>query len=309
MEPAASDTAPETIGILGGSGLYELEGIEGLAPVPVETPFGPPSDAPLVGRLEGRRLVFIPRHGRGHRFSPSEINYRANVHALKQLGVQRVLSVSAVGSLREEIEPGDFVVVDQFIDRTHLRASTFFGDGCVGHVSYGDPVCGAWAQVVRDAAAAEGFAPGTIGATRPPGDARRLFAGGTYVCMEGPQFSTRAESNFHRGLGAAVIGMTAATEAKLCREAELCFALLALSTDYDCWHDDHENVTAEAVIAVLKANITKAKAVVRRTALSAPSARTCRCGSAAAHAIMTSRDAITPEARARLRVLYGRYIG
>jgi 5'-methylthioadenosine phosphorylase len=311
---AAPEVGPQIVGLFGGSGLYELEGLEDVRAVSLTTPYGAPSDPPLVGRLGPHTVVFIPRHGKGHRLSPSEINYRANVHAMKQLGVTRVLSVSAVGSLREEIVPGDFVLVDQFIDRTHLRASTFFGGGCVGHVAFATPVCGAFADHVAQAAEAEGFAAGAD--TTLPGGGRRLVRGGTYVCMEGPQFSTRAESLFHRGLGAAVIGMTGVTEAKLCREAELCFTLLALATDYDCWHPEEESVTAGAVIEVLRANIERAKAVVRRTILTLgdpaqdrTTARDCGCGSAAAHAIITAREAISPEARERLRVLYGRYIG
>ncbi len=214
-----------SIGILGGSGLYELEGVEDLREKAVTTPFGDPSAVPMVGTLGGKGVIFLPRHGRGHRFSPSEINYRANIAALKQLGATQVLSISAVGSMREEIRPGDFVLVDQFIDRTHGRASTFFGDGCVGHVSFADPVC-------------PELVPALAAGARQAGveRTRRLHVGGTYVAIEGPQFSTRAESRMYRGLGVSVIGMTGVTEAKLCREAELCFALLALATDYDCWH-------------------------------------------------------------------------
>ena len=231
MSTVASEVTagPQIVGVLGGSGLYEIEGFEEVRTIPLTTPFGPPSDLPLVGRLGPHTVIFIPRHGKGHRFSPSEINYRANVHALKQLGATRVLSVSAVGSLREEIAPGDFVLVDQFIDRTHLRPSTFFGGGCVGHVSFADPVCAAWAAHVARAAVAEGFAERSGGAS--PGEGRRLVRGGTYVCMEGPQFSTRAESHLYRSWGVSVIGMTNLQEAKLAREAEICYATVALITD------------------------------------------------------------------------------
>jgi 5'-methylthioadenosine phosphorylase len=210
------------LGVLGGSGLYDLDGLTDVREHAVTTPFGEPSAPVVAGRLGEAHLLFLPRHGRGHRFLPSEINYRANVHALRQLGAERVLSISAVGSLKEGIAPGDVIVVDQFIDRTYRRATSFFGDGVVGHVSFAHPVCDALAGVVTVAAGAAGFA--------------NVHRGGTYVCMEGPQFSTRAESILHGAWGAHAIGMTAATEAKLCREAELCFAALALVTDYDAWH-------------------------------------------------------------------------
>jgi len=280
----------------------------------VRTPFGDPSGPVVVGEMGGARLAFLPRHGRGHRLSPSEINYRANVHALKQMGAERVLSVSAVGSLREGIEPGDVVLVDQFIDRTYRRATSFFGDGVVGHVSFAEPVCADLGGVVAGAARAGGFvetARDDRGRAWPRAEARRprrLHVGGTYVCMEGPQFSTRAESLLHRSWGADVIGMTAATEAKLCREAELCFSALALVTDYDCWHDEEAAVTAEAVIAVLLANVSRAKEIVRRVLPAAGGARACACGAAAAHAIVTAKEIIPAAARERLRALYGRYL-
>jgi 5'-methylthioadenosine phosphorylase len=284
------------LGVLGGSGLYDLEGIEDVREEIVRTPFGDPSGPVVMGRVGEARLAFLPRHGRGHRLLPSEINYRANVHAMKQLGVERVLSVSAVGALGDGIAPGDLVLVDQFIDRSYRRVPTFFGDGVVGHVSFAEPVCAELAAVVAQAAVAAGGA--------------RLHRSGTYLCMEGPQFSTRAESLLHRSWGAAVVGMTAATEAKLCREAELCFTQLALVTDYDCWHEEEAPVTAEAVLEVLLANVARAKEIVRRVlALAAGAgARGCACGRAAEHAILTSRDAIPPAARERLRTLYGRYL-
>jgi 5'-methylthioadenosine phosphorylase len=279
------------LGVLGGSGLYDLDGLTDVRLEEVSTPFGAPS-APIVsGRIGPARLLFLPRHGRGHRFSPSEINYRANVFALKTLGAQRVLSVSAVGSLREGLAPGDFVLPDQFIDKTYRRASTFFGDGVVGHVGFAEPTCLAFGAAVVAAAAAGG---------------KRVHRGGTYVCMEGPQFSTRAESMLHRSWGADVIGMTAATEAKLCREAEVCFVSLALVTDYDAWHAEEAAVSVEAVIAVLRANVAGAQDVIRRLGDHATGAAPCACARAAANAVITAPDAISAEARGRLRLLHGR---
>jgi 5'-methylthioadenosine phosphorylase len=283
------------IGIFGGSGLYQLAGLADVREMPVETPFGLPSAPPLVGRFAGRRVVFIPRHGHGHRLLPSEINYRANVAALKQLGVTQVISVSAVGSMREEIRPGDFVLVDQFVDRTHRRASTFFGDGVAGHVGFADPTCTELSAVVSE------------GARQLATGSRTIHIGGAYLCIEGPQFSTRAESNIYRSFGVSVIGMTGVTEAKLCREAELCFALMALCTDYDCWHPDEASVTAATVIEVMKANVAAAQETLRRALPQLPTARRCACGSAARHAFLTSKDSISPESRERLRGLYGRY--
>jgi 5'-methylthioadenosine phosphorylase len=279
------------LGVLGGSGLYDLDGLSDTRQEEVSTPFGPPS-APIVsGRVGSARLLFLPRHGPGHRFSPSEINYRANVFALKRLGAERVLSVSAVGSLREGLAPGDFVLPDQFIDKTYRRASTFFGEGVVGHVGFADPTCPAFAAAVAAAAGPGG---------------KRVHRGGTYVCMEGPQFSTRAESQLHRSWGADVIGMTAATEAKLCREAEVCFASLALVTDYDAWHAEEAAVSVEAVVAVLRANVAGAQDVIRRLGDHVANVAPCGCARAAAHAIITAPDAISAEARGRLRLLHGR---
>ena len=304
------------LGVLGGSGLYELPGLTDVREETVETPFGPPSAPVVLGRLGSTRVAFLARHGRGHRLSPSEVNYRANIHALKQLGVRRALSVSAVGSLRESIVPGDLVLADQFIDKTHGRASTFFGGGIVGHVSFADPVCAEWTGIVAQSALAAGAVPadsdvaaefdeaGGAMARRPP----RLHRVGTYVCMEGPQFSTRAESHLHRAWGADVIGMTAVTEAKLAREAELCFAVLALSTDFDCWRVDEEPVTAAAVLEVLKTNVARARESVAGVAARATEAKACRCARAAEHAIFTAPSAVSAEARARLQTLYGRYL-
>jgi len=279
------------LGVLGGSGLYDFDGLSERREEEVPTPFGPPSAPITSGRIGTTRLLFLPRHGRGHRFSPSEINYRANVFALKTLGAERVLSVSAVGSLREGLAPGQFVLPDQFIDKTWGRAATFFGAGVVGHVGFAEPTCAAFRGAIGAAAEAGG---------------RRVHDGGTYVCMEGPQFSTRAESQLHRSWGADVIGMTAATEAKLCREAEVCFALLALVTDYDAWHASEAAVSVEAVVAVLRANVAGAQEIIRRLGDHLAGAASCGCARAAAHAVITAPDAISAEARSRLRLLHGR---
>jgi 5'-methylthioadenosine phosphorylase len=290
----AADSGAGVIGVFGGSGLYEFAGLEDVQETPVTTPFGLPSAPPLVGRFAGRTVVFIPRHGRGHRLLPSEVNYRANVCALKMLGATQVISVSAVGSMREEIRPGDFVLVDQFVDRTYRRASTFFGDGCVGHVAFADPVCPELTDAV-------------VAGARQVGGNRTVHRGGAYVCIEGPQFSTRAESQMYRSFGVSVIGMTGVTEAKLCREAELCFALVALATDYDCWHPEEASVTAGAVLEVMKANVAAAQETLRRALPGLPTPRRCACGTAARQAVLTSKDSISPESRERLRGLYGRY--
>jgi 5'-methylthioadenosine phosphorylase len=299
------------LGVLGGSGLYDIDGLADRRTAALSTPFGDPSGPLVSGRIGETDLLFLPRHGPGHRLSPSEINYRANVFLLKAAGATRVLSVSAVGSLREGMLPGDLVLVDQFIDKTFRRASTFFGEGAVGHVSFAEPTCAAFAAAVAKAAAETGVAeaPATARLTaRSAAGGKRLHRSGTYVCMEGPQFSTRAESLLHRSWGADLIGMTAATEAKLCREAELCFASLALVTDYDGWHAEEAAVTAEAVVAVLAANVAGAKEIVRRLPPHVARAAACSCAEAAAHAILTAPEAITPEARQRLRALYGRDI-
>lgn len=285
----------KTIGVIGGSGLYDLPGLSGVKEVALETPFGAPSDAYITGELDGLRLVFLPRHGRGHRFLPTEVNYAANIHGLKQLGVEFVISVSAVGSLKEEIHPGHVVVPDQFIDRTSRRRSTFFGNGVVGHISFGDPVC----PVVRKllVAAAQQHSP-------------HVHDGGTYVVMEGPAFSTRAESNLHRSWGASVIGMTNLPEAKLAREAELCYATLALATDYDCWKEELAEVSVDAVVAVLRHNVALAREIVRSAVLSLRElpARTCACKDAARHAVMTAPEHIPAAARERLALIIGHHL-
>jgi 5'-methylthioadenosine phosphorylase len=282
-----------SIGVIGGSGLYEMEGLSAIEKIKLTTPFGDPSDEYLVGRLGEARLCFLPRHGRGHLRAPNEINYRANIHGMKQLGVEWIISVSAVGSMREEIAPGDMVIVDQFFDRTQGRASSFFGDGVVGHVAFADPVCGALARVLGDASE-------KVGA--------RTHRGGTYLCIEGPQFSTRAESRIYRQWGVEVIGMTNLTEAKLAREAELCYSTVALATDYDCWHVGEAAVTVDAVVATLRKNVANARAIIREAASRIPAERTCGCKHAAKDAIMTDRAAISAEARARLSLLFGKYL-
>ena len=281
------------IGIIGGSGLYAMPGLSGVREERVTTPFGEPSDAFILGELEGRKVAFLARHGRGHRILPSELNFRANIYAMKKLGVTSILSVSAVGSLKEEHKPTDFIVPDQFIDRTFARTATFFGDGVVGHVTFGDPVC----PIVVDTFVKACEEVGVVGKR-----------GGTYVCMEGPQFSTRAESNLYRSWGADVIGMTNLQEAKLAREAEISYATLAMVTDYDCWYEGHDDVTVEQIIAVMHQNSGNAQKVVKAAVrlmpkdLSSSPAQT-----AAKFAIMTDRKVIPAETKKKLDVLFGKY--
>jgi 5'-methylthioadenosine phosphorylase len=278
-----------TLGVLGGSGLYEIDGLKDVVELDVDTPYGKPSDVLVRGTLaDGTTLVFVPRHGRGHRVPPHQINYRANVCALKKSGATHLVSVSAVGSMKEEIEPGHLVVPDQFIDLTKKRTSTFFEDGVAGHVPFADPICALLGNALGDAAAATGA---------------RVHRGGTYVCMEGPQFSTRAESRLYRTWGVSVIGMTSMPEAKLAREAELPFATLALATDYDCWHDTHEDVTVEAVVATMKKNVSVAKRALALLASTLPDPALSVAHRAARGAVMTSSAAVSPEARERLRWL------
>ena len=281
------------IGIIGGSGLYSIPGFENVREERLTTPFGDPSDAFLLGEIEGRSVAFLARHGRGHRISPSELNFRANIYAMKMLGVERILSVSAVGSLKEEHKPTDFVIPDQFIDRTFARVSTFFGQGIVAHVGFGDPVCSTVMSVFEQACKQVGV----VGKS-----------GGTYVCMEGPQFSTRAESNLYRSWGADVIGMTNLQEAKLAREAEICYATMAMVTDYDCWRAGHDDVTIDQIVAVLHQNAENATKVVKAAILAMPTARTCACASALQYAILTDRKAIPAEARERLLLLLDKYL-
>jgi 5'-methylthioadenosine phosphorylase len=281
------------IGIIGGSGLYAMPGLTNVHEERVTTPFGDPSDAFILGDLEGRKVAFLARHGRGHRILPSELNFRANIYAMKKLGVERILSVSAVGSLKEEHKPGDFVVPDQFIDRTFHRISTFFGDGIVGHVAFGDPVCATVAKAIFEASKSEGVV------AKPTG---------TYVCMEGPQFSTRAESNLYRSWGADVIGMTNLQEAKLAREAEICYATAAMVTDYDCWREGHDDVTIDQIVKVMHQNAANAGRVVKAAVASMPRERKCPCTSALQFALLTSLDAIPPATREKLDLLIGKYL-
>lgn len=286
--------AQEVIGVIGGSGLYEMEGMTGIEQVTVDTPFGRPSDDYITGTLDGVAVVFLPRHGKGHRFTPSEVNYRANIYGMKKLGVTRIISVSAVGSLREEIVPGHIVIPDQFIDRTKgIRKDTFFGNGVVGHVQFADPVC-------RDLCADLLAAATEAGAT--------VHRGGTYVCMEGPAFSTRAESHLYRSFGAAIIGMTNLTEAKLAREAEICYGVIALSTDYDCWHEGHDEVSVEAVIAIIKANVAMAKGIIRKAVQRIGGERNCPCASALKYAVISDTSVIPVETRESLDLIIGKYL-
>lgn len=281
------------IGVIGGSGLYAMDGLENIREVQVETPFGPPSDAYILGNLHGRDMVFLPRHGRGHRTPPSALNYRANIYGLKSLGVEWVIAVSAVGSMQEEIHPGDLVLPDQFFDRTRMRISTFFDRDIVVHVAFADPVCPVVAQVLHKAASA----------LDTP-----VHFGGTYLCIEGPQFSTRAESRIYRQWGVDVIGMTNLPEARLAREAELCYATLALVTDYDCWHASEEDVDIASVLAVLQRNVTLAQEIIGRAVPHLQGERTCPCSQALKQAIITSPEAIPAAAKTRLGLLIQPYV-
>ena len=270
-----------------------MPGLSDVREEKLDTPFGSPSDACILGTLEGRNVAFLARHGRGHRILPTELNFRANIYAMKQLGVERIISVSAVGSLKEEHKPMDFVIPDQFVDRTRQRVSTFFGEGLVAHVALADPVC---AEVAKAA----------IGACKKSGVTGK--SGGTYVCIEGPQFSTRAESNLYRSWGMDVIGMTNLQEAKLAREAEICYATIAMVTDYDCWHPEHDAVTVETVISYLNKNAENACKVVRQTVAAIPKTRSCKCGSALEYAILTDRSKIPVETRRKLSLLLDKYL-
>ena len=281
------------IGIIGGSGLYEIEGLTDARETRVDTPFGDPSDAYIEATLEGRDVVFLPRHGRGHRLMPTELNFRANIYGMKKLGVEWIISATAVGSLREDIEPLHIVVPDQFFDRTRNRVSTFFGDGLVAHVSFADPVCAGLGDIIYDCAL----------------EARAtVHRGGTYLCMEGPQFSTRAESSVYRSWGMDIIGMTNLQEAKLAREAEMCYATMALVTDYDCWHQTEDDVDVEAIIATLLKNVETAKKIIKLAVPKIPQEQTCPCASALATAIITNRDAIPEAAKQRLGLIAGKYL-
>ncbi len=279
------------VGIIGGSGLYDLQGLRDVREVSIRTPFGRPSDGVVVGVLDGVPVAFLSRHGRGHRLNPSEINYRANLYALKSLGVSKVISVSAVGSMKEAIKPGDVVIPDQFIDLTKRRPSTFFEGGIVAHVPFGDPLCGPLAAVLEKSAQ-------SVGAT--------VHRGGVYLCIEGPQFSSKGESQLYRRWGVDVIGMTNMPEAKLAREAELCYATVALVTDYDCWHDTEEHVTVEAILATLRHNVALAREMLAVALPLASDASGCRCGQSLQDAIVTAPDRIPKSARAKLALLINR---
>jgi 5'-methylthioadenosine phosphorylase len=281
------------IGIIGGSGLYNMPGIQRMRRVRVTTPFGKPSDAFLLGELEGREVAFLSRHGRGHVLMPSEINFRANLYALKKLGVTRIISVSAVGSLREELKPLDMVLPAQFFDRTTNRPSTFFGGGIVAHISFADPVCPVLVDVLSQACASSGV---------------NCHRGGTYICMQGPAFSTKAESATYRAWGMDVVGMTNLQEAKLAREAEICYATLAMVTDYDCWHPAHDAVTVDQIIDYLNRNAQNAQKIIRAAVRQMPKERSCKCGSALAHAILTDPKKIPPPVRKKLALLLGKYL-
>lgn len=286
--------AQTVIGVIGGSGLYEIEGLSNVREVVVETPYGPTSDVLVTGELFGIRMVFIPRHGRGHRLLPSEVPFTANIYAMKKLGVERIISVSAVGSMREEIVPGHIVIPDQFFDRTlGKRPMTFFGEGIAGHVQFADPVC-------KDLSAVLLAAAQEAGAT--------VHRGGTYLCMEGPQFSTRAESQIYRSWGVDIIGMTNINEARLAREAEICYGTIALATDYDCWHEAHDDVSIEAIIAIIQQNVAMARKIIAGAVANLAMERSCACQDALQFAIMTNKTLIPPATKEKLAVIMGRYL-
>jgi 5'-methylthioadenosine phosphorylase len=282
-----------SIGVIGGSGLYAMQGLTNAREIRVKTPFGDPSDAIVVGTLEGKQVAFLARHARGHRILPTEINYRANIYAMKLLGVERIISASAVGSLKEELRPGEFLVADQFVDRTKGRVSTFFGNGLVAHVTFDKPTCAQVSRVLADA---------SVHCAVP------VHRKGTYICMEGPQFSTLAEAHMHRKLEFDVIGMTNVTEAKLAREAELCYGTIAMITDYDCWHPDHESVTGAQIMATLQQNADNAQKVLREAIKSMPTARECKCGSALARSLITDAKLVPKSTKKNLSAIIGKYI-
>ncbi|HKV64449.1 MAG TPA: S-methyl-5'-thioadenosine phosphorylase [Candidatus Acidoferrum sp.] len=281
------------VGIIGGSGLYAMNGLTNVREVRVKTPFGDPSDAFVLGTLEGKRVAFLARHARGHRILPSEINYRANIYAMKLLGVGRIISVSAVGSLKEDLRPGEFLVADQFFDRTKNRSSTFFGEGLVAHLAFAHPTCAQLSSVLADACVHE---------------AVMVHRRGTYVCIEGPQFSTLAEANVNRQLGFEVIGMTNVTEAKLAREAEICYATIAMITDYDCWHPEHASVTTTQIMATLSQNAENSQRVLRTAVRELTAARSCKCASALQHSLVTDLKIVPRATKKKLAAIIGKYI-
>ena len=291
--PARANGPAAEIGVIGGSGLYAMEGLKEVREVRVKTPFGNPSDTFVIGTVEGKRVAFLARHGRGHRILPSELNFRANIYAMKVLGVERIISVSAVGSLQEDLRPGEFLVPDQFFDSTKGRKSTFFGNGIVAHVTFDQPTCGQLSTVLSDAC---------VSCAVP------VHRKGTYICMEGPQFSTLAEANFHRAMKFDVIGMTNVTEAKLTREAEICYATIAMITDYDCWHPTHDSVTVATIIATLQHNAANAQNVLKETVRALPSNRNCKCASALKHAILTDPKLVPAKTKKELAAILGKYI-
>jgi 5'-methylthioadenosine phosphorylase len=282
-----------SIGIIGGSGLYSMGGLTNTREIRVKTPFGDPSDAIVLGTLEGKRVAFLARHGRGHRILPGEINYRANIYAMKLLGVEQIISVSAVGSLKEELKPGEFLTADQFFDRTKGRISTFFGNGLVAHIAFAHPTCEHLSDVLGDACEKEKV---------------KVHRKGTYICIDGPQFSTLAEARVNQKLGFDVIGMTNVTEAKLAREAEICYAAMAMVTDYDCWHPEHESVTTSQIFAMLNQNSENAQKVLRQGVRGLPAERTCKCGSALQHALVTDMKLVPKATKKNLAAIIGKYL-
>jgi 5'-methylthioadenosine phosphorylase len=290
---SAPTKAAVEIGVIGGSGLYSITGLSDSREVRVKTPFGDPSDAFVLGTVEGRRVAFLARHGRGHRFMPTDLNYRANIYAMKVLGAQRIISVSAVGSLQEDLRPGEFLIPDQFFDSTKGRRSTFFGDGVVAHVTFDKPTCAQLSAVLGQACRYRNVP---------------VHQQGTYICMEGPQFSTLAEAHYHRAMKFSVIGMTNATEAKLAREAEICYSTIAMITDYDCWHPDHDSVTVSTILAILNQNAANAQNVLRQAIRDMPAERTCKCAHALQHAILTDPKLIPAKTKENLAAIIGKYI-
>ncbi len=281
------------IGVIGGSGLYSMSGLTNTRETRVKTPFGDPSDAFVIGTVEGKRVAFLARHGRGHRILPTELNFRANIYAMKLLGVQRIISVSAVGSLQEDLRPGQFLIPDQFFDSTKGRKSTFFGNGIVAHVTFDKPTCPQLSTVLAEACRSQ----------KVP-----VHEKGTYICMEGPQFSTLAEALYHRAMKFSVIGMTNVTEAKLAREAELCYSTIAMITDYDCWHPDHDSVTVATIIATLNQNATNAQNVLREAIKTLPAEHTCKCASSLKHAILTDPKVVPAKTKKNLAAIIGKYL-